>query len=228
MNEVKQIVFDSSSLISLSSSCLFNAMGKMFNELGLQGVISRAVELESVINPLKVKRLELSATRIKHGIDQGWITVVGLNKKEQLEANKLMLKANNCFYTSTGSIALFHRGEAEALLLTEKRRAIALAVDERTTRMFLEEPERLRRLIERRQERRIQKNQRLINELLERFKELKIVRSSELVALAFEKGFLEQEIGLGKKALEAALYSLKYQGCALSSTEIEEFVEARK
>ncbi|MFH1234667.1 MAG: hypothetical protein V1493_03580, partial [Candidatus Diapherotrites archaeon] len=225
---MKTIVFDSSSLISLSSSCLFNAAGEMFKSLGIEAVISSGVEAESVITPINIKRLELNAIRIKHGIDSGWMRVAGLDEKGDAEILALTEKANRCFSTSQGDITIMHRGEVEALVLAEKTGAIALAVDERTARMLVEEPERLRKLLEARHECTVKKNQQLTSEISERFAGLKIVRSSEIAALAFEKGFLSKEIGEGEKALEAALYSLKYQGCALSSDEIEDFLEMLK
>ena len=52
--------------------------------------------------------------------------------------------------------------------------------------------------------------------------------STELVALAAEKGYLVDEIGTGKKALEAALYAVKYMGCSVSAQEIEGFLGAKK
>jgi predicted nucleic acid-binding protein len=225
---MKTIVFDSSSLISLSSSCLFNAIGEMFKSLGIEAVISKEVEAESVLTPINIKRLELNAMRIKHGIDAGWIKVAGLDEKGHAEMLALIEKANRCFSTSEGNVTILQKGEVEALVLAEKTGAVALAVDERTARMLVEEPERLRRLLEARQECSVKKDQQIALEISGRFAGLKIVRSSEIAALAFEKGFLAKEIGEGEKALEAALYSLKYQGCALSSDEIEDFLERPK
>lgn len=221
---MKYIAFDSSTLISLSSSCLFNAVGKMFNELRVQGVISRGVELESIIHPIKVKRFELSATRIKHGFDRGWLKRVKLNKAEKSDSKKLMKKANNCFQTKRGFLNLLQRGEVEALVLAKKLGATTVAVDERTTRMLIEEPSKLKDLMERRQKTSIKKDTEKINELKKIFSNINFVRSSELIALASEKGFLQEEIGKGKKALEAALYSLKFNGCALSSSEIKKYL----
>jgi len=225
---MKRVIFDSSALISLSSSCLFNGVGKMFESEGITGIISSGVELESIINPMRVKRLELNAIRIRHGIEEGWVELVRLDKKDSSEVENIMQKANHSLYGPKGNLSLLQLGEVEALLLAEKLGAKVVAVDERTTRMLIEEPEKLRRLISRRRHSRIQKDNQVVEELDKRFGNISFVRSCELVALAFEKGFLEDEIGSGKEALEAALYSLKYMGCALSSSEIERFLGGRK
>ena len=225
---MKKVIFDSSALISLSSSCLFNGVGRMFESDGIRGIISSGVELESIINPMRVKRLELNAVRIRHGIEEGWLELVRLDEKDQSEVEKIMQKANHSLYSARGNLSLLQLGEVEALLLAEKLGAKVVAVDERTTRMLIEEPEKLRQLISSRRHTGIQKDSSMVRELDERFGGLSFVRSSELVALAFEKGFLLEEIGSGKKALEAALYSLKYMGCALSSSEIESFLGGKK
>jgi len=221
---MKKILFDSSTLISLSSSCLFNAVGEMFLSMGVKGVISSGVELESIINPLKIKRFELNAVRIRNGLDIGWLEKIKIEKEWNQEVQDLMGEANKCFLGPNGPLTVIHLGEVEALILTEKIPSNILAVDERTTRMIIEEPERLRKLLRKRNNISIKRNKNLSDLISSRFSSLRFVRSSELVALAYEKGFLEKEIGPGKKALEAALYALKFNGCALGSSEIEKFL----
>ncbi len=196
----------------------------MFSKSGLKGVISSGVEAESIITPLRVKRFELNAVRIRHGVEDGWLETIEMKKEWNLEVKEVMEKANSSFLGPRGPLTLVHLGEVEALVLAEKLGARIIAIDERTTRMLIEEPEKLRRLIGRRQHSRISRNKQLSDSISKRFSSLRFVRSSELAALAFEKGFLREEIGSGKKALEAALYSLRYSGCALASSEIESFL----
>ena len=221
---MKCVVFDSSTLISLSSSCLFNAVGRMFSEMGLRGVISSGVEAESIITPLRVKRFELNAVRIRHGVEEGWLEIVKLDPDSNSSVAELMSQANSSFQGPRGPLTLVHLGEVEALVLAEKLGAHLVAIDERTTRMLVEEPEKLKRLISRRQHSKILRDKRLSDSISKRFGSLRFIRSSEIAALAFEKGFLKGEIGSGKKALEAVLYSLRYGGCALGSSEIESFL----
>jgi hypothetical protein len=42
--------------------------------------------------------------------------------------------------------------------------------------------------------------------------------------LAFENGFLKEEIGSDRQALESTLYALKYSGCAVSRQEIDQYL----
>ncbi len=223
-----RVVFDSSTLISLSSSCLLNATGHMFADLGLKGVIPSGVVAESISTPMKYKRLELSAVRIQNGIEEGWIETMELDKKGRQEARNVMFLANNCFEGSRGPLTLLHLGEVEALVLANCIGAKLIGIDERTTRMIIEEPQKLAKLLSKRLHHDVSLNKQYSNELIEKFADINFIRSTELVALAAEKGYLVDEIGTGKKALEAALYAVKFMGCAVGSQEIEGFLGAKK
>ncbi|MEX2701861.1 MAG: hypothetical protein Q6368_002170, partial [Candidatus Baldrarchaeota archaeon] len=76
------LVVDSSSLISLSSSCLFDLIGEL-SKLGIRFVVSKTVAEESVYNPLRIKRFELNALRIDRGISKGWLHVAKLDRKDR-------------------------------------------------------------------------------------------------------------------------------------------------
>ena len=49
--------------------------------------------------------------------------------------------------------------------------------------------------------------------------QFRFIRSSELVYVAYKKGFIKLN---DKRALEALLYATKYKGCAISWEEIEQ------
>jgi hypothetical protein len=56
------------------------------------------------------------------------------------------------------------------------------------------------------------------------FSKFKILRSSELVYVAIKEGLLEFPAAK-EQSIEAALYALKYKGCAISWEEIKEIKE---
>jgi hypothetical protein len=60
------------------------------------------------------------------------------------------------------------------------------------------------------------------------YSQLNLLRSCELVVLAYEKGFFDHFGDLKKDALEAALFSVKYSGCSMSFDEIAEFMKTVK
>jgi len=228
VNELKYLVLDASTLISLAGSCLFYALKDFRAKAGIQPVISAAVEGESVSRPLGIKRFELSAVRIRHAIEEANIKVVDLSSKSLGLCSEIEEKANSIFYSKHGNVTLLQRGEIESIALLKQLGSELFAVDERNTIMLFESPLRLRKLIERRQHCKIQYYKDNLDAFREILPKATIVRSSELAAFAFNEGFLSGELGTGKKALEGALYALKFMGCAVSIREIDNYVRGHK
>jgi len=217
------LVVDSSSLISLSESCIFDILGEL-SKLGLRFVVPKAVMEESVYSPLKIKRFELNAIRINRGVEKGWLHVAELNEQDRKVLQKIMENANTCFISKRGPVKIIHEGEAETLAIINRIGAKGMVIDERTTRMLIEEPLALKRLLQRRRKEKIRINVERAKFFKSEFKKLTIVRSAELVALAYEKGILQRALGDAKHVLEGVLYSVKYSGCALSTEEIDSFL----
>lgn len=99
-----------------------------------------------------------------------------------------------------------------------------LAVDERTTRLLIEDPYALLDILKRK---RSNKRIELVQERYDKFKQLIgnpiVIRSVDLLAFAYEKNLLKGII-TNKEYLRSALYSLKFNGCAVSFEEIEEYL----
>jgi len=222
------LIFDSSTLISLSSSCMLNAVGHMFADIGMKGVLPSGVVAESISTPMKFKRFELNAVRIQNGLNEGWLESMKLDEKHQQEVRNVLFLSNNCFEGSKGPLTIIHLGEVEALVSANVIGAKLIGIDERSTRMIIEEPKKLAKFLSKRLHHDVSLNKQYSNELVEKFADISFVRSTELVALAAEKGYLVDEIGTGKKVLEAALYAVKYMGCSVSFQEIDGFLEAKK
>jgi len=219
-----RIVFDASAIISVSQTCLINILGGLHDKTGAEFFIPRAVFNEAVKRPIEIKRFELNAIRIKKAIDENWFKVAEIKNKQLF--NEIGRLANNCFYKKGVPIRLLHDGEIEALCMIKELGADGFAIDERTTRMLIESPERLRKLIEKRRRIEIESNRENVKAFMEMFRNLTIVRSVELIAFAFEEGLLEKELPKGKQSLEAAMFAAKYSGCAVSSREIKAFLQS--
>jgi|TARA_B100002003_G_C13964311_1_gene466948 predicted nucleic acid-binding protein len=221
-------VFDTSSLISMSQSCLIASLKGLRNENENTFVIPESVYGEVVERPLKIKRFELNAVRVQKAVDEGWLEVKELNAPFRDMANKIADLANNMFFIKGKRLKLIQAGEIEALALLKQLNSNLLIIDERTTRAILESPMQLKRLIERRRNKKVNFKEENAAELKEMFPELDIARSVDLVALAFERKLLGEELPQSKQALEAALYAVKYAGCAVSGNEIERFLGSKK
>ncbi len=221
-------VFDSSSLISLSQSCLINSLKELKEQSNALFVVPKSVFFEVVERPLKIKRFELNAIRIQKAVREGWLKVKTLDAEHSALAGEIGEKANHLLSIKGKPIKLIQRGETEALALTKQLGSQLLVIDERTTRTIIENPGQLKQLIERRRGKRASVNEKNSRELKKMFSGLNIVRSVELVALAFERSLIARELPKSRQALEAALYAVKYAGCAVSSAEIESFLSEAK
>ena len=218
------VVFDASSLISVGQSCLINTLKELKEKTGHDFVVPESVFFEVVERPLRIKRFQLNAVRSKKAVREGWLEVKKLDSRHRQLSKEIEVQANNIISVRGKPVKLIQRGEAEALALTKQLNAPFLVIDERTTRTIIENPQQLKSLIERRQHKQARLNQSNANYLKKMFSDLSIVRSVEMIALAFEKGLATAELPKTKQGLEAALYALKYAGCAVSGEEITAFL----
>ena len=219
----KVLIFDSSSLISLSLNGLLEELKKLKEIFNGEFIITKEVKQEVVDEPMKIKKYELEALKIRNLIDEGYLNMpdkLGIQDKEITSLTiKLMDIANTMFIGKDNKIQLIQQGETSCLalskLMNEKKIKNVLVIDERTIRMLVEKPENLKELLENKLHTKIK----LKESNFKSFKEFKIIRSAELMYLAYKKNLVRWK---GKIVLDALLYALKFKGCAISFDEIEE------
>lgn len=224
----KVLIFDASSLISLTMNGLFDLIRDLKKEFNGKFIITKEVKEELVDNPIKRKKFELEALRLKRLLDEKTIELpssLDLKDSEiKKETKKILDEVNDIFYTKKGNVKIIHTGEASCLalsLILEKNKIKnILAIDERTTRMLIEKPENLKKLLERKMHINIKTNKKIVK----RFKKLKVVRSSELVYAGFKKEIFQIK---DPRLLDALLWAVKTKGCAISENEIEEIKKLR-
>jgi len=217
-----RVVFDSSAIISISQTCLINVIGGLRERMNAEFYIPKAVFDEAVKRPISIKRFELNAIRIKRAIQMGWFRVAGVSNKRLFD--EIGEAANNCFFAKGRAIRLLQLGEIEGLALIKELGAKAFAIDERTTRMLVEDPKGLQGILQARRHVDIKVDSKKASVLGSLFIDLTFVRSVELLALSSELGLLDEELPKGRQSLEAALFAAKYSGCAVSGKEIKAFM----
>ncbi len=220
------MIFDASTLISISQTCLVNLLAGLKREMNADFIVPKSVYYEAVERPISIKRFELNAIRIKKVIEENGFKVMACENKGLFD--EIAEIANTCFFIKRKPIKLLQRGEIEALALIKELGARAFAIDERTTRMLLEAPEQLRKILQARRRIDIKINQSNVKALALMFSDVTMIRSVELIALAEEFGLLENELPKGAQSLEAALFAAKYSGCAVSAREINMFLQGKK
>ncbi len=213
----EKIICDAGPLISLADNCAINLLSKFNNNF----YITKSVEKEIVNHPMDTKRFKLKAIMLKEAIQKGEIKRIEETSKMQQEAREVIELANNLLHVQGKAIKIVHEGEASAIgaliALNEKN----LLIDERTTRHLIEDPEKVKEYMQSKTKYKIKMNENVLRELQKKFKGIKVIRSSELIANAYEKNLLPWK---DAKSLEAALYAVKFAGCSITKEEIKEYV----
>lgn len=108
-------------------------------KLGGEFYICPAVFYELIQRPLVTKKYKFEALQVLPFIfDETIKKVDGENITSK--ANELLNLANNCFYAKGNNIKIVYIGEMEAIATALVNNCNTLAIDERATRMLIEEP----------------------------------------------------------------------------------------
>ena len=220
----RTIVVDSSSIITISDNCMIKVVRNLAQISGIKFVLPESVYEESVVRPLSIKRYELNAVRIKDAVQDGYISVVRTTQSVARAMDEIGEASDRICTAGGKALKLIQRGETEALALANELGVKTVLVDERTTRMLVEEPQNMHGVLERRHERKIVINPDAAHRFMGMFENFKIVRSVELIALAYESGAFGEELHKSREALEASLWAAKYAGCAVSEDEIRKYM----
>jgi len=224
---MKSLVFDTSSIITLATNDLLWCLKPMREMFNGEFCIPASVKRELVDVPLKIRRFRFEAMMINkiigeelkvYDVDTGNV----LENVNSVYSSKESIKARS----PGGKIKILDKAEVDALLLADQLKGVYV-VDERTLRMFVEEPENLRRLLENKLHTKISMD----SDILKRFRyKVDIIRSTELMTVALENGLLDHFVKNGNKKdiLDGLLWGLRLRGCAISTEEINDMIKLVK
>jgi hypothetical protein len=185
--------------------------------------IPNSVRDELVTNPLQTRRFKLEAIMI----DKLIFDKV-LNVYSPLNVDSLLELVNSIYVANGRPIHILDRAEIEALDLVLRLRADSYVVDERTMRLLIESPNSLRKLLERKLHTSVKMDNKLANEFLNIARGIKVIRSVELMVVAFEIGLLNNLVSPNHSSadiLEGLLWGLRMRGCSLADVEIEKILK---
>ena len=219
----KALIFDSGALISFSMNGITEIIAKLKENFKGKFLVTQEIKREIVDKPMKIKRFELEALKLKALLDEGVLEMpssLGIKDSEITnQGNKILKIANSTFQGTRRAIHLLDMGETSCLalsrILTQRKIKNVIVVDERTTRMLVEKPENLKSILEKKIHTKISIKQ----DNLKFFKGFGIIRSAELVYVAYKKGLVKLK---GSNVLSGLLYAMKFKGSAISGDEIEE------
>ena len=223
------IIFDASTLISLSMNGLLEVLEDLKKIFKGRFLITSEVKYEVIDRPIKIKRFELEALRVKKLLTDKVLEMpssLGIKDSDITNKTEKMLGiANSMFAARKKPIELIHKGEASCLalsrILLEKKIPHVIAIDERTTRMLGEMPENLKKLLGRKMSTSIT----LKKKEFKYFRGFKFIRSSELLYVAWKKDLIKLKDG--GDVLDALLFAVKFKGCSISGDEIAEIKKVK-
>jgi hypothetical protein len=221
---MKALFFDAGPIITLIMSRMGYVLPMLKTIYGGKFYITPAVKYELVDRPLGIRKYQFEALQVLRLIREGILEVY-----EDVPNNKVksyFKLANKSFYLGKKSIDLIQEGEMQSLVCAKECGADGIVMDERTLRLLVEEDEAMVSLLERRFNRSVNCKKDNLNLFKEKVKDVKILRSIELISVAYKKGFFdmyEPNIEKGRdKLIEAILWTAKYNGCAVTDQEVEQ------
>lgn len=220
----KALFFDAGPIISLVMSQLSWILPKLKEQFDGKFYITPAVRKELIERPLGVKRFEFEALQVMKMIDDGILEVY--DQMPVKRASSLINLANNSFQIDGKSMDIIQSGEIESVSSALEIEASAVVMDERTLRLLMENGPELRHLLENRFNKKVMADKDKIKKFMDEVKSVKIIRSVELLAVAYKLGLLEGYVPKEKNGeellLDAVLWTVKSNGCAVTSQEIDE------
>lgn len=219
----KAIIFDSGALISFSMNGITRLIKDLKKVFKGKFLITTQVKKEVIDTPLNIKRFQLEAMKTNSLLEEGILELpssLGINNSEIETKTKNFLEiANSTFIGNGKDIHIMDLGEASCLalskILTEKGIQNVIAIDERTTRVLAEKPENLKNFLEKK----LHVKLKVKDEKFEHFKNFKIIRSPELIYIAYKKNLIKLK---GKNKLDSLLHAMKFKGASITNGEIEE------
>lgn len=223
---MKSLAFDSGPIINLAMNNILWLLEPLENKFDGKFYIGKKVKEELIDYPLKkTKKFRFEALQTLKLVDKKIINIYP-KKHIRLESELLRL-FNSVFLINGRNLNVVHGGEVEAVAIAIRSRADALVIDERTTRLILENPKVMAKIFSRRLHAKIKINNNSLKKIKSLTKGLKMIRSVELVVYAYEQGLLNKYLPSSlrnpkKTLLEAVVWGIKLHGCSMTIKEINE------
>ena len=219
---MKALIFDTGPIITLATNNLLWVLRPLKEKFKGEFYITKSVKKELIDKPLKSKKFKFEAISILEYIKDNTLKIS--NQKIYPKSEILLELANNIFKTKKEYLRIVSEGEMEALALTSILKANAFVIDERTTRMLIENPYALKKLLSNKLHTEIIIDKNNLKKFQKEINNINIIRSTELLTIAYELGLFNKYItnNITKKTLlDGLLWGSKLRGCSISSQEIE-------
>jgi len=228
---VRAIIFDTGPIISLATNNLLWILEELKKKYDGEFYITDPVKKEIIDKPFEGRRFKFEAMQVFRLISNGTLKIIELNDIKK-KTDLICDTANRIFKAHNHEMRIMHYAEASTLAAAMQYSADAVVIDERTTRLLIESPKKVGERLEFKLHTKIDTDQNALDQIAKEIDELKVIRSVELVIIAYEYGFLDKFIfnmpDARKTLLEALLWGVKLNGASLTEREIDAIIKFEK
>lgn len=225
---MKSLIFDAGPIISLATNNILWLLPSLKKSFNGKFYITESVKREIVDVPLGIKRFKFEAIQVQKLIEDKTLEILD-NSVVRAETPKLLSTANEVFKAFDNYIRIVHFAEMSVLAASRSISASAVVIDEKTTRCLMENPRLLVEILRKSLHTAIYVRGDNLKEFNSCVKSIKLIRSVELVVIAYERGLLDNYItkipDAKRNLLESVLWGVKFNGCAVSNNEIEQILK---
>jgi hypothetical protein len=224
------LVVDSSTIISCAVNCILWIFDEL-KEQGIKFIVPAAVKNEVIDSGLISQKFKFEAIRVMHHfINKTFETYEGDLSKE---TSQLLSYSNSSFSINNKQLKVLQEADVQVAVLAKKIKADGVLTDERTLRMFIEEPSGIQKYLEDKFHTKVEVNNSAIKKFSDYIDGMPVMRSAELVVYAFQNGIFDptirrcsvvKTIDCRKEIISGLLYAIKFAGCAISFDEINDYV----
>ena len=224
---MKSLIFDAGPVISLATNNLLWILEPLKKKFDGKFYLTEAVKRELVDRPLETKKFKFEAIQVERLIENGILEIFDSSFISQ-ETPRLLGIANEVFKAYNNYIKLVHYAEMSVIAAAISLNADAVAIDEKTTRLLIENPRIVLEILRKTLRTPVSVNENNLKEFKNTVRNIKTIRSIEMATMAYELGILDSYItkipDARKNLLESVLWGVKLNGCAVSKDEIEQIV----
>ena len=224
---MKSLIFDAGPVISLAMNNLLWVLEPLKKKFNGKFYITEAVRKELVDRPLETKKFKFEAIQVQRLIENGVLDIIDNNFIRE-KTPSLLNTANEIFKAYNNYIKIVHYAEMSVIAAATTLSADAVVIDEKTTRFLIENPKMIVEILKKTLHTPISINENNLKEFNNTVRNIKTIRSIELVTIAYEHGLLDNYItkipDARKNLLESVLWGVKLNGCAVSKEEIEQII----
>ena len=224
---MKSLIFDAGPVISLATNNLLWILEPLKRKFNGKFYITEAVRHELVTRPLETKKFKFEAIQVEKLVEDKILEIID-NDFITKETPKLLNTANSIFSAYSHYMKIVHYAEISVIAAALNLGMDVIAIDEKTTRLLIENPRTLLEILKKTLHTPIFVNENNLKEFESRVKNIKTIRSVELVTVAYEQGLLDKYVtsipDARKMLLESVLWGVKLNGWAVSSEEIDQII----